>query len=176
MPWTTLRDLFSRVDLDKRLEFLQLGFESRAVGTHGTIPQNNLAVPTLLVVNSSQIFPASAGLADRFPFLQLQSITDLLTNQWSSVAFHWRNALDSLTLAIQQGAGRKAVFLPLDLRDSTSTGLGARVSANRDRLLATIEACGVEYIGWYHADEETDASTSEPFRRYLEKERLEGRM
>jgi hypothetical protein len=167
----------SQARLDERLKALQVGFASRG-NRHDSLPQHGLSTPVLLVVDSAHVIPApqtteNAGL---FPFLQLQSLTSLVTNEWAMCAIHWRAALDSLTKAIEAGAGCKAVFLPLDLRNSTGTGLGNRVSAERDRLLATLEKYGVEHVGWYHADEETDASISEPFRRYLDRKRLEGRL
>ncbi|EGU12974.1 Proteophosphoglycan 5 [Rhodotorula toruloides ATCC 204091] len=163
--------------LDERLEALQIGFARRG-NRLDSLPQHGLATPVLLVVDSAHAIPApeTTDIAGLFPYLQLQSLTSLAMSQWFSAAQCWRTALDSLSVATEAGAGRKAVFLPLGLRNSTVTGLGARVSAERDRLLATIEKHGVEHVGWYHADEETGASFSEPFRRYLDRERLAGRM
>jgi hypothetical protein len=87
--------------------------------------------------------------------------------------------LISLRTCVQRGKGRRALFLPAILQPSPSPPrpvLPPAVLLLRDALLSVTSTSGVEHVGWYHADEETDASISEPFRRYLDKERLEGRM
>lgn len=76
-------------------------------------------------------------------------------------------SVDALVAAIARGAGRKALFLPYDMGCDPQ---------HKVQLHAAIEKYEVAHVGDYCADETIDTSTSEPFRRYLDKERLEGRM
>ncbi|BGP31490.1 hypothetical protein JCM10296v2_003255 [Rhodotorula toruloides] len=158
-------DLFDN-DLLARLDFIQLTFRpfhfdstSRIFSQHST--------PVLVCPDRA----AAGGIIPnnfRPPYLQLHSIHGSI--EQSAIAVR------HLAACIRQGAAKQALFLPQELHPSTAIPASSLLSRARGELLDAIEDAEVEYVGWYHADEETDASISGPFRRYLDRERLDGRM
>ncbi|BGP31472.1 hypothetical protein JCM10296v2_003237 [Rhodotorula toruloides] len=179
LPWNGLHEGLADTALNQRLELCQVNvYGAKAIPSESLV-QYGITVPTLLVVEPYQYFPgaSSSEVNSQFPFIQLQSVPSPVPHPKRSRKSNKRSDIfDSLTAAIAGGAGRKAVFFPLDLRPSSGRTFEPDLLPSRDRLLAVIEECNVEHVGWYRADQRTDASISEPFRRYLDRERLEGRM
>ncbi|BGO98842.1 hypothetical protein NBRC10513v2_003238 [Rhodotorula toruloides] len=159
-------DLFDD-DLFARLDFVQITFRPFYSDPTGRLYSDQHSTPVLFRPDRATI---SGIIPESFcsSYLQLHSIRGTGEHSMISVLY--------LTLCIRQGAAKKALFLPQELHPSTAIPTSTFLSRARDDLLDAIEDAEVGYVGWYHADEETDASISEPFRRYLDRERLEGRM
>jgi hypothetical protein len=159
-------DLFDD-DLLTRLDFVQITFRPFHSEPTSRLCSNQHSTPVLLCPDRAAV---SGIVPESFcpSYLQLHSIRG--TDEHSMICVLY------LTVCIRQGAAKKALFLPQELHPSVAIPSSTLLSRARDDLLDAIDDAEVEYVGWYHADEETDASPSEPFRRYLDRKRLEGRM
>ncbi|PRQ75358.1 hypothetical protein AAT19DRAFT_14380, partial [Rhodotorula toruloides] len=154
-------------DLLARLDFGQITFHHFHTDPTNRLYSKQHATPILICRDRAA---ASGIIPDDFcpPYFQLNSIRGSVEQSAVTVLY--------VTTCIRQGAAKKALFLPQELHPSTAIPASSSLSRARDDLLDAIDDAEVEYVGWYYADEETDASISEPFRRYLDRERLEGRM
>lgn len=140
-----------------RLDFVQLHYERPSDTSLSALGQ---VVPTL-----------GCGPYCDTEYIQLTGV-DALCAEGAKMRVRQTRASDyveDLVAAIEKGAGRKALFLPY--------GTGCYMKTQR-RLEAAIKKYRIKHVGYYsdRKDDLFDSSTSEPFRRYLAKERLEGRM
>ncbi|BGO98826.1 hypothetical protein JCM10021v2_002488 [Rhodotorula toruloides] len=168
VPSTTLRayDLFDDTLL-ARLDLGRVTFGHVPIHSTSRLDSLQHSTPVLVCLDRAAV---GCIIPDNFrpPYLQLHSIRSNFE--------HSALTLYHIRACIRKGAAKKALFLPQELHPSMAILSSSSLSRARDDLLDAIDDAGVEYVGWYHADEETDASISETFRRYLDRERLEGRM
>ncbi|BGP31439.1 hypothetical protein JCM10296v2_003203 [Rhodotorula toruloides] len=172
--------LLSDVKLFQRLEALELS-DLQDFPTYGTEPvAAEVSTPTLWRASclASDLLNGVEFDDCRVSFVQLQCLdAPGPSHGVSLLAIElWVKTIGYITQLVEHGLRPVAVFLPDNIQSIASTPPPLRIRQACDQVLEAFKAHGEPYISWYRANEETDVSPSEPFRRYLDRERLEGRM
>ncbi|BGO90963.1 hypothetical protein NBRC10512_002281 [Rhodotorula toruloides] len=161
-PSTSSPAVFSDVALFKRLAALEISYRQTPPTPAAAAFAPNFPVPTLLRTEIAYFGDLSLPSPPR---------TSASTAAWPTSSYIHR-----LAARVEWGLRPKVFFLPDNLHPDATPVRDFGLGEIRDRFLATLKKHGNPSICWYRADEEMGASPSEPFRRYLDRERLEGRM
>ncbi|BGO98811.1 hypothetical protein RTBOTA2_003285 [Rhodotorula toruloides] len=180
---TSSPSVFRDVELFRRLTALEISYRRTPPAHAAAVFAPNFPVPTLLRTSLTVIADFTCpdeSVDSGVAYLQLQNVTRFSRNTRCldhETDFHWAVATFSrLVHRIERGLRARAIFLPDNLHPNVTPACDFGLGGARDLFFKSLAQHGAPYIGWYRADEESDVSPSLPFRRYLDRERLEGRM
>ncbi|BGP07398.1 hypothetical protein JCM10049v2_003229 [Rhodotorula toruloides] len=173
-PSTSSPAVFSDVALFKRLAALEISYRQTPPTPAAAAFAPNFPVPTLLRTEIAYFgdlsLPSPPGRYARRISLDITAVRGDTALNVIGATVH------RLAARVEWGLRPKVFFLPDNLHPDATPVRDFGLGEIRDRFLATLKKHGNPSICWYRADEEMGASPSEPFRRYLDRERLEGRM
>jgi hypothetical protein len=157
----------------ERLDFLQLDCHPNRFNLGSRHFDGTGSTPILVCLSQGNDRHHSQAYRHGYrpPYVQLQPLCFRHDDNIVEAAISILGAL----ACVRAGGGQKALFIPRALHPSAPSPNPA-IEDLRVQLMAAVEEAKVEHVGWYHADDEARTAISEPFRRYLDRERLERRM